>query len=116
MPYKPFTLEKKYFTIRETAALLDINASVLRFWEKHFTEIKPAKNRKGNRVHTQADIHLLERVRYLVKDKGFTLKGAAEQLQKRPAPADTDPKQEVMERLLKLKGFLEELKQTLSEK
>ncbi|MBM3918027.1 MAG: MerR family transcriptional regulator [Sphingomonadales bacterium] len=113
MPYKPFTFQKKYYTIGEVAALLDVNATVLRFWEKHFTAIKPAKNRKGNRVYTQTDIHLLEKVRFLVKDKGFTLKGAAEQLQQKPLPSETDQKREILDRLVKVKGFLEELKREL---
>ncbi|MBM3410145.1 MAG: MerR family transcriptional regulator [Bacteroidetes bacterium] len=113
MPYKPYILEKKYYTIGEVAVLLDVNATVLRFWEKQFSAIKPSKNRKGNRVYTQADIHLLEKVRHLVKDKGFTLKGAAEQLQQKPLPTETDPKHEILVRLVKVKGFLETLKKEL---
>lgn len=114
MPYKPFILEKKYYSIGEVATLIDVNATVLRFWEKQFSAIKPSKNRKGNRVYTHSDIHLLEKIRILVKDRGFTLKGAAEQLQHTSIPAETDPKREVLVRLVKLKGFLEDLKKELA--
>lgn len=113
MPYKPYILEKKYYSIGEVAALLDVNATVLRFWEKHFSVIQPSKNRKGNRVYTQADIHLLEKVRHLVKDRGFTLKGAAEQLLQKPLPTEKDPKHELLVRLMKVKGFLEDLKKEI---
>jgi DNA-binding transcriptional MerR regulator len=113
MPYKPYILQKKYYTIGEVATILDLNATVLRFWEKQFSAIKPAKNRKGNRVYTHFDIELLEKIRFLVKDRGFTLKGAAEQLQQKPSPAESDPKREVLVRLVKIKGFLEELKKEL---
>ena len=113
MPYKPYILEKKYYSIGEVAALLDVNATVLRFWEKQFSVIQPSKNRKGNRVYTHSDIHLLEKIRFLVKDQGFTLKGAAEQLQQKPVPSESNPQREVLLRLIKIKDFLEQLKKEL---
>ena len=38
--------EKLYYSINEVAQLFNVNASLLRFWEKEFTVIKPRKNAK----------------------------------------------------------------------
>jgi hypothetical protein len=38
------TIEKSFFKIGEVAALLNVNVSLIRFWEKEFPQIKPSKN------------------------------------------------------------------------
>ncbi len=68
--------EKRYYTIGEVAKAFDVNASLIRFWEKEFDVLKPKKNAKGNRRFTPEDIKNLELIFYLVKERGFTLEGA----------------------------------------
>ena len=42
--------------------------------------IKPATNKKGNRLYTMSDIENFKKIYHLVKEKGFTLKGAKVEL------------------------------------
>ena len=68
--------EKMWFSIGETAEVLNIPASTLRFWEKEFDMLKPRKNKKGDRFYSKNDISILRTIQYLTKVKGYTLQGA----------------------------------------
>lgn len=67
---------KLYYSIGEVAKAFDVNASLIRFWDKEFDQLKPKKNAKGNRLFTPDDIKTLELIYHLVKERGFTLEGA----------------------------------------
>ena len=41
--------KKLFYQIGEVASELNVNVSLIRFWEKEFDIIKPKKNNKGNR-------------------------------------------------------------------
>ncbi|GFZ79429.1 transcriptional regulator [Aquaticitalea lipolytica] len=68
--------EKRYYSIGEVAKAFDVNASLIRFWEKEFDVLQPKKNAKGNRKFTPEDIKNLKFIYHLVKERGFTLEGA----------------------------------------
>lgn len=68
--------EKRYYGIGEVAKAFNVNASLIRFWEKEFDVLKPKKNAKGNRKFTPEDIKNLKYIYHLVKERGFTLEGA----------------------------------------
>lgn len=70
-----------YYSIGEVAEMFEVNASTLRFWEKEFKQIKPDKNRQGKRLYSVKDIENIKLIHHLVKEKGFTLKGAKSKLQ-----------------------------------
>lgn len=76
MPYKEREIEKIFYSIGEVARMFDVNTSHIRFWSKQFDIIKPATNKKGNRMYTMGDIENFKVIYHLVKEKGFTLKGA----------------------------------------
>ena len=80
MPYKEKEIEKLYFTIGEVAQMFNVNTSHIRFWSKEFEVIRPATNKKGNRLYTQSDIENFRKIYHQVKEKGFTLKGAKSEL------------------------------------
>ncbi|MEO0311097.1 MAG: hypothetical protein RIQ89_754 [Bacteroidota bacterium] len=80
MPYKEKEIEKLYYTIGEVAKMFDVNTSHIRFWSKEFDIIKPATNKKGNRLFTIDDIANFKIIYQLVKVKGFTLKGAKNEI------------------------------------
>ncbi len=82
MPYKEKEIEKMYYTIGEVAEMFKVNTSHIRFWSKHFDAIKPSTNKKGNRLYTPDDIEIIKRIYHLVKEKGYTLKGAQIEMQK----------------------------------
>jgi DNA-binding transcriptional MerR regulator len=68
--------DKRYYSIGELAKAFDVNASLLRFWDKEFDILKPRKNAKGNRMFTQEDVKNIQLIYHLVKERGFTLEGA----------------------------------------
>ena len=53
-------LTKLYYSIGEVADMLDVNTSLMRFWEKEFSTIKPKKNKKGNRLYTVKEIQKID--------------------------------------------------------
>ncbi len=67
---------KLYYSIGEVAKAFDVNASLIRFWDKEFDILKPKKNAKGNRKFSPEDIKNLKLIYHLVKERGFTLEGA----------------------------------------
>jgi len=72
--------DKLYYSIGEVAKAFDVNASLIRFWEKEFEVINPKKNKKGNRYFTQQDIKNFKLIFHLVKERGYTLEGAKQAL------------------------------------
>ncbi len=113
MPYKEKPIEKSYFSIGEVAEMLEVSPSLIRFWETEFEQLQPRKNRKGNRMYSRADLDLLRTIYHLVKERGFTLKGAKEKLKEKPE--QLDKALAVRESLLKIKSFLTSLKNDLED-
>ncbi|MFA6924275.1 MAG: MerR family transcriptional regulator [Bacteroidales bacterium] len=99
--------DKIYFTIGEVADMFKVNTSLIRFWEKEFTLIKPQKNKKGDRLFTKKDINNFQVIYHLVKEKGFTIEGAKKKLKENPD--DTLKNAEVINRLKKIREFLIEV-------
>jgi DNA-binding transcriptional MerR regulator len=44
LPYKEKEIAKLYYSIGEVADIFEVNASLIRFWEKEFNIISPKKN------------------------------------------------------------------------
>ena len=76
-------IQKQYFSISEVANMIGVNASLLRFWEKEFKQIKPKTNARGKRSYTTKDIEIVRSVYVLVKEQVFTLDGARKALKSR---------------------------------
>ena len=111
MPYKPQKIEKLYYSIGEVAEMFNVNASLIRYWEKEFDIIKPKKNKKGNRFFTKQDIDNFHIIYHLVKDRGMTLKGAKQKL--KDNKEDTVNNAEVIKVLENIKDLLLEIKEQL---
>jgi DNA-binding transcriptional MerR regulator len=77
---KTFRQEKILYSIQEVAEMFDVNASLLRYWEKEFDSIRPYKSEKGTRQYRKEDIESIRLVYHLVKEKGLTLTGAKQKL------------------------------------
>lgn len=104
-------IEKHFYTISEVAEMFGVNASLIRFWEREFSNIKPQKNKKGNRLFTKEDIEQVRLVYHLVKDRGMTLKGA--QLKIKQNPDDVIQEHDIVQRLTKIRSLLLEIKEEL---
>ncbi len=103
---------KLFYSIGEVAKMFDVNTSLIRFWEKEFDIINPKKNKKGNRLFTQADVDNFHIIYHLVKERGFTLEGAKRKL--KDNKEETINNIEVVKTLKKLKQFLLDLKEDIS--
>ena len=102
---------KRYYRIGEIAKAFEVNASLIRFWDKEFEALKPKKNAKGNRRFTPEDVQNLKLIYNLVKERGYTLEGAKtylkEQNQKSLNDFDIITKLEhVKNELIKIKNQL----------
>jgi len=49
---------------------------ILRFWEKEFSEIRPIILKGNRRYYNQKQVDIIKYIKYLLKDKGLTIKGA----------------------------------------
>ncbi len=104
-----------YYKIGDVAAKFNVSTSLIRYWEQQFPLIKPHKNHKGTRYYTNKDIDNFGIIYHLVKEKGMTIKGALEYINKKKEEKSFE-KIEVISTLNKTKSFLEEIKSTLQTK
>ena len=73
---KDLSIKKLYYSISEVSKITDIEQYVLRYWETEFEQLKPQKNRAGNRIYTNKDIQLIMYIKELLRDKKYTIEGA----------------------------------------
>ena len=104
-------LKKLYYTIGEVAKIFDVNASLIRFWEKEFNFTVSKKNKKGNRLFTVKNIQEFNKIYHLVKVKGHTLDGARKALlEAKKGDSIEHESQDILEQLEKVKSRLLRLK------
>lgn len=103
--------DKRYYSIGEVAKAFNVNASLIRFWDKEFDVLKPKKNAKGNRMFTPEDVKNLQLIYHLVKERGFTLDGARGHL--KDGQKKTLDKYEIINKLEVIKKQLTDLKEAL---
>lgn len=108
------TLQKKYYKISEVAEILSIPASTLRFWERHFTIIKPKRNDHGTRFYTPTDVETIRMVYFLVKEKGLKLEAAQQQIKRNRTGIER--KSQAIERLKSIRNTLQQMLDALNEK
>jgi DNA-binding transcriptional MerR regulator len=72
--------EKLYYSISEVARITDLEAYVLRFWEKEFPMLRPKKNKGGNRHYQKRDIELVNQIKHLLYEENYTIAGARKRL------------------------------------
>lgn len=111
MSLKDEDIQKLFYSIGEVAALFNVNASLIRFYEKEFEQLHPAKSVKGNRQFTKSDIEILKLIFQLINENGYTIEGARNYLKTNYQTARN--RQQQINALTELKFFLTELKNNL---
>ena len=104
-------ITKLYYSIGEVAKMFEVNNSLIRFWEKEFSIIKPKKNKKGNRYFTPKDIENFKIIFHLVKERGYTLNGAKKKL--RENKEDTVKNVEIVSQLQAIRTELVAIREVL---
>ena len=97
-------MEKLYYSIAEVSVLLKENASTLRFWEKEFTQLRPKVSARGVRQYTEADIELLRRICFLLREQDLTIEGAKKRIKVKDETMDVRIKD--IEKLQKVRNEL----------
>lgn len=104
-------LEKLYYTIGEVADMFGVSRSLLRYWENEFSFLTPRKNRKGDRLFTKENIQQIQIIYNLVKERGFTLEGAKQELKKEKS--SLTEQLDLVERLKAIQQRLKDLDEKL---
>ena len=118
-------LNNAYKTIGEVAKLLNLknkesgkfNTHVIRFWEKEFKQIRPKIFNNKRRYYDKKNIDLLIKIKYLLKDKGMTIKGVKKVLNNKRFNLDDEenlpismPDDYLKIKLNKISNILKEIK------
>ena len=78
--------DKLFFKIGEVAQLTGTKPHVLRYWEREFKMLRPAKGESGQRIYRRKDVELIFSIKKLLYEENFTIAGAKKQLQKKRSP------------------------------
>jgi len=73
---KDLSIKKLYYSISEVSKITNIEQYVLRYWETEFEQLKPQKNRAGNRIYTNKEIQLILHIKTLLRERKYTIEGA----------------------------------------
>ena len=119
---KSMPIQKLYYSIRDVSQITDVKQHVLRYWESEFGELKPAKNRAGNRTYRSRDIKVIFLIKKLLYEEKFTIEGAkakVRDLLKDESKIDEimvfEPNKEIKALLQNIRNELLELKQKIEE-
>ena len=108
-------------TISEVATEMDLPQHVLRFWESKFSQIKPMKRGGGRRYYRPEDLEVLRKIRTLLYEDGYTIKGVQKLFKEGGKTTVSDPHSPdgqaritrssriYEDKLDKMRGVLEEL-------
>ena len=80
MEEKP--IQRLYYSIADVSKITGLKQYVLRYWETEFQELRPAKNRAGNRIYRKNDIRLVFLIKRLLYQEKYTIEGARQKLLK----------------------------------
>ena len=105
-------LDKLYYPIGEVAQMFNVSRSLLRYWENEFSFLTPRKNRKGDRLFTKENIQQILIIYKLVKERGFTLEGAKQELRKEKG--SLSGKFDLVDRLKTIHSRLKDVDEKLS--
>jgi len=65
-----------FYTIGEVSEKTGIKPYILRYWEKEFPFLQPIKNKAGHRLYTERDIFIINNIKNLLHQKGYSIRGA----------------------------------------
>ncbi len=117
-------INSKYKTIGEVAKILNLidkkkgklSTHTIRFWEKEFNQIKPRFFLGKRRYYDEKTINVLKKIKYLLKEKGMTLKGVKKLLKSGDSNIDElintsiNQKNIIKSKLNKIKTIITKLK------
>ena len=101
--------EPVFYKLAELAARLEVETSVLRFWEKEFREsVKPLMAGPRKKLYRPVDLEVFREIKRLLQEERYTIAGAKQRLA-RPGP----PAEEASAELAALRSVLAETRRDL---
>ncbi len=100
--------KKLYYSLRQVTDMIGVPDSELKKWEKEFSQVKPVRNRAGNRNYLERDIPVLFFIKELLFDKRLTIEETKQELKRHR-------KKEIESETLHLKKILAEIKMEMGE-
>jgi len=73
-------IQKLYYSISDVSRLTGVKPHVLRYWESEFPELRPGKNRAGNRTYRPKEVKMVLLIKRLLYDERYTIQGARKKL------------------------------------
>lgn len=71
---------KLYYSISEVCSMTGLEQHVLRYWESEFPQLRPKKNRAGNRAYRAKEIKIIRYIKYLLYEEMYTIPGAKKKM------------------------------------
>jgi DNA-binding transcriptional MerR regulator len=71
---------KLYYSISEVCSMTGLEQHVLRYWESEFPQLRPKKNRSGNRAYRSKEIKIIRYIKYLLYEEMYTIPGAKKKM------------------------------------
>ena len=115
--------KKIYKSIGEVAKILNLvnkkngklSTHTIRFWEKQFKQIKPYVFSGKRRYYDDKSILILKKIKFLLKNKGMTIKGVKIELQNTNSELDefdnkTINKKNIKNKLSKIASIIKSIK------
>ena len=73
-------IKKLYYSISDVSKMVDVKQHVLRYWETEFPDLKPGKNKAGNRTYRLREVKIIFLIKRLLYQDKFTVEGARKKL------------------------------------
>ncbi len=112
MEEKP--IKRLYYSIAEVSAITGLKQYVLRYWETEFPELRPNKNRAGNRIYKKSDIQLIFAIKRLLYEDKYTIEGARRKLREMREKNELNGQLSLLDKMHR-NGFLDEIYNDLQE-
>jgi DNA-binding transcriptional MerR regulator len=107
-------MEHKSYSIGEVSRQTGVKQYVLRYWEKEFPFLQPVKNRVGHRLYSERDVFIIQTIRELLHERGYSIQGAKRVLWKLLLGRHTDDRERYLSEIRSdLYDMLEAINRTL---
>ena len=102
-------MDKLFYSIGEVGKMLNLNPSLIRYWEKEIGGFRLRKNMRGRRFYTKDDIDKLRYLHFLIKEQGHTIEGARKLIKQKES--ENKEAFQTVKTLEKIRALLVELKE-----
>jgi len=93
--------EEKFYYIGEVSKIVELPPHIIRFWEKELSFIRPLRDQKGHRIYTEKDIEKINRIKFLVYNEGYKIRGVKKKLREANVKEAAKDTKKFLEEILK---------------